>query len=232
MADQGTTTTAGAQGAGDTGKTALESAGAATAAPVADKPAEAAAAASVPAKVDAPAKEKSLLEGAGEKTVEVDAKKPDAAVVAGPEYVKELKHPEGVEWNEGAFNAIAPALAAHKIPKEAAQALVDGWGAFQAAQAAAAAKEAQEMRQASRAECLKQFKTEDFQAARRALDRECKDEGLRKVLMDQLGDHPGFIGMLAKFGRAIADDSTPGATESGGGSGAVSRAEKFYGKQS
>lgn len=230
MADQGTTTTAGAQGAGDTGKTALETAGAAAAAPVVAKPAEAAPAASAPAKADAPAESKSLLEGAGEKPAAEPEKKADEPAVAAPEYVKDIKKPDGVEWNDKAFEAIVPALAAHKIPKEAAQALVDGFAAYQAAQQAEVAKEVAKVRQASREECLRLYKTEDFQAARRALDRECKDEGLRQVLMQQLGDHPAFIGMLAKFGRAIADDSTPGATGSGGGSREVSRAEKYYPK--
>lgn len=251
MADQGTTGEAGAQGAGDSGKTALEAAGADA---VADKGAAGASGAAAGGseaakgdekKADVAAGEKSLLEAANDK---VEAKTPEqeakekadaekakadaeaASKAAEPAYAKELKRPEGVEWNDGAWKAVAPVLAQHNIPKEAAQALIDSFAAHQSAQQAAIIKEVQTQRQAARAECQKLFKIEDFQSARRALDRRCEDDTLRQVLMQQLGDHPAFIKMMASFGRVIADDSTPGATNSGGGSSEVSRAKKFYPK--
>jgi len=256
MADQGSTTgDAGAQGAGDAGKTALEAAAGAGADAAAAAGAAGSAAGAGDAKgsdgaakkVETASADKSLLEAANDK---VEAKTPEqeakekadadkakadadaAAKLTEPTYAKELKRPEGVEWNEGAWQAVAPVLAQHGIPKEAAQALIDSFSTYQSAQQAAVMKEVQQQRMAAREECKRLFKTEDLQAARRALDRECSDEGLRQVLLQQLGDHPAFIGMLAKFGRAIADDSSPGATQSGGGSSEASRAEKFYGKKS
>ena len=258
MADQGSTTgDAGAQGAGDAGKTALEAVGAGAAADTSAAGAGGASGAGVSdakggadagkkSDGESGADEKSLLEGANEdapaKTLEQEAKekadadkaKSDAdaaSKLTEPTYAKELKRPDGVEWNDGAWKSVAPVLAQHGIPKEAAQALIDSFSSYQSAQQAAVMKEVQQQRQTSRAECLRLFKKEDFQSARRYLDRECKDDVLRNVLMQQLGDHPAFISMMAKAGRAIADDSSPGAAGSGGGTSAVSRADKFYGKQ-
>jgi hypothetical protein len=218
--------------AGNTDTTLLAAAGAGEAKAAA---APAAAATALVAEATKPVEavaDKSMLESANDEAKPEGEKKPDEkpaeSNVVEPEYTKELKHPEGVEWNENAWKAVAPVLAQHKVSKEAAQALIDQYSAFQSAQNAELIREVTEQRKLARAECMKIFKKEDFQSARRALDREIPDEHLRNVLMQQLGDHPSFIGMLAKFGRAIADDSTPGATGSSGGQGEASRAKKFY----
>jgi len=222
----------------DSQPSALEAAGGATeasgTAPAADagaaaKPADAAAASAAE-----PAAEKSLLEGALDEAKPADGeKKADEAkpaeVAAEPKYAAELKKPEGIPWNEATWKAVAPVLSQHQIPQEAAQGLIDAFAAHQSSIQAEHIRQVAEIRKEFRAKCAEEFQPADYRAARMALDKQCPDEGLRTVLMRELGDHPAFIRMMAAFGRAISDDSTPGAANSGGGSRSANQADKFYG---
>jgi hypothetical protein len=238
MADQATDTAT----ASTPAPTALEGAAVAQAAAAADtkvegvKPADQAAPAAGQAKDgdDAKAGEKTLLEsaedGAAPKADE-PAKdgEPKAEQAKEPAYAKELKRPDSVPWNDGAWQAVAPVLAQHGIKQEAAQGLIDSFAAYQSAQQAELTKQIMEAKKASRAECQQQFQPADFSAARRALDMRCHDESLKTFFLRELGDHPEFIRMMADFGRAISDDPTPGAASSGGGAAPANRADKFYG---
>jgi hypothetical protein len=241
MADQATDTAT----ASTPAPTALEGAAGAPAAAAADtkaegsKPADQAAPAAEQAKdcADTKAGEKTLLEAAedgAEKKADDPAKdgEPKAEEQAKePAYAKELKRPDSVPWNDGAWQAVAPVLAQHKISQEAAQGLIDSFAAYQSAQQAELTKQIMEAKKASRAECQQQFQPADFSAARRALDMRCPDEALKTFFLRELGDHPAFIRMMADFGRAISDDPTPGAASSGGGPAPANRADKFYGSR-
>jgi hypothetical protein len=178
--------------------------------------------------------EKSLLDGANDEVKPADGDKQAdeakaAEVAAEPKYAAELKKPDGIPWNEATWKAVAPVLSQHQITQEAAQGLIDAFAAHQSAQQAEQTKVLMDARKAAREECQKEFQAPDFKAARRAIDLHCSDEHLKGFFLRELGDHPAFIRMMAAFGRAISDDSTPGAANSGGGSTPVNLADKFYG---
>ena len=235
----------GAGGAGtDAGKTLLETAGAAGGA-ASDKGAADASKGAEGGKAAADGGEKTHLQSDGgaaetpeakaerEVSEKATADKSAADKAAGspaPDYAKDLKRPDGIPWDEGAFAAVVPVLAQHKVSKEAAQALVDAFAGAQVKAQAEFAAGVVKAKQQAFEECKRTFRAEDFADARRAIDRGCKDENLRNFFLSELGNHPAFISMMAQFGRAIRDDATPGAAGAAAGGDGPNLAEKLYGR--
>lgn len=225
-----TTTDAGV----DAGKTALDAAAADTKTTETAKTTEGAK--NVDGEKKADVTDRSALDNAGKKPDEekkadekksTEEKKSDEPVPLV--YAKELKRPDGIPWDEQGFDAVAPVLAKHGIPKEAAQDLLDAYGASLAKRQAESIAANAEIRKTMRAEVMANMKPDDLVSARRALDRCCESDATRQaILSSPLGDDLAFVKMLAQFGRAIKDDSIAGATGSGGAGERPRLADRLY----
>lgn len=131
----------------------------------------------------------------------------------------EIKLPEGwkADDNLGKFKEIAKT---HGLKPEAAQKIVDFYVETQKAQAA----ELDKLR-ASWSEQLKQDKElgpklqENVQVARKAMAKFASPELTAYLKATGLGNHPEFVRLLNRVGKALAEDSISGAT---GGSSAPS----------
>lgn len=153
---------------------------------------------------DAPAKS-ALEEGSDGETAP-----PATPVVEIPEIYKSIKAPEGFKLDTPTWKAVSPVFAKAGIKAEQAQEIVDAFAKAESARAAEEAKVNAATITNARAECARIFKQEDYSAAKRAITKSFKDPALVQFMTSQLGNHPDFIAGMAKIGRAMLDDGTPG----------------------
>ena len=155
---------------------------------------------------------KSALEAGTEEAKSVDAA---PVVVVVPEEYKSIKPPEGMDLDTPTWKAVAPIFAKAGVKPEQAQEIINEFAKAESARVAADAKAYTDAQTTARAECAKLFKAEDYTAAKRAIGNTFKDPSLVQFMTSQLGNHPDFIAGMAKVGRALADDGTPGTQQSG-----------------
>lgn len=144
------------------------------------------------------------------------------------ESYKEVKPPEGVILDTPTWKAVAPVFAKHGLKPEAVQEIINEFGKAESARITAEQTEILEANRASRAECEKTFKKDDYVNAQRGITTVFKDPTLVKFMFEQLGNHPDFIRGMAKIGQATREDGTPGTHE--GVKAEVKTAEQQFAK--
>ncbi len=150
-------------------------------------------------------------EGEGKETKAEDAKG-DKAKVGAPEKYDTFKFPEGVEVDQPALDKFLPLAKELNLTQEQAQKLID----FQSEYIAAATKTAQSMWDTLQSDWVKAAKSdkeiggqafnENVGHAAKAIKQFGTPELKAALDATGVGNHPEFIRVFAKIGRAISED--------------------------
>lgn len=149
--------------------------------------------------------------GEGAKPAAEDAKG-DKAKVGAPEKYADFKLPEGVEIDKSAMEGFLPLAKKLNLTQEQAQELVD----FQASQVAHGQKASQEAWDTMQADWIKAAKTdkeiggpafnEHVGYAAKAIKQFGTPELKAALDATGVGNHPEFIRVFAKVGKAMSED--------------------------
>lgn len=151
-------------------------------------------------------------EGTENQETEQDAEGDKSEKVGAPEEYEDFKAPEGVELNEEVLNQFKPVAKELNLTQEQAQKLVD----FQAAQVAQHQAETQEYFGNLMSEWQQAVK-EDSEIGGKAFDENIANAkaaieafGSKELIavLDEtgMGNHPEFVRVFARMGKAIKED--------------------------